>query len=64
MVLMQKNLNDKIKIIGPSPAFIEKQKNIYCYNVILKISPEIKNEEILKFVPSSWSIDIDPKSIL
>ncbi len=64
MVLIQKKLGDKVKILGSSPAFIEKEKNRYIYNIILKFSPEFRIDEIIDFVPSSWSVDIDPKSIL
>ena len=29
-----------------------------------KFSPEFKIDEIIRFVPSNWSVDIDPRSIL
>ncbi len=64
MVLVQKKLEDRVKILGSSPAFIEKEKNRYIYNIILKFSPELRIDEIIRFVPSNWSIDIDPRSIL
>lgn len=64
MAILQKKLQDNIKLLGPSPAFIEKEKNFYIYNIILKIAPEEKLENILKFVPTNWSIDVDPKSVL
>src|SRR3989344_3210400 len=58
MVIAQKKLENKIKILGPSPAFIEKQRNIYLYNLILKLAPDFEVNEVIKFVPSSWSIDV------
>lgn len=64
IVLGQKRLEDRVKILGSSPAFIGKERNLYIYNIILKFSPEFKIDEIIRFVPSSWSIDIDPHSIL
>ncbi len=64
MVTAQKKLEERIKILGPSPAFIEKQRGVYVYNLILKLSLDLKPGEIIKFVPSNWSIDVDPKSIL
>lgn len=64
MAIIQQKLSEKIRLLGPSPAFIEKEKSLYIYNIILKIRPEQKPDEILKFVPSHWSIDVDPKSIL
>lgn len=64
MVLVQRKLEDRVKILGSSPAFIEKEKNLYIYNIILKFSPEFRVDEIIRFVPSNWSVDIDPRSIL
>ncbi len=64
MAINQKKAEDKVKLIGPSPAFIEKEKNRYINNIILKISPEQRPDEINRFVPSDWSIDVDPRSIL
>ncbi|MDO8496449.1 MAG: primosomal protein N' [bacterium] len=64
MVLIQKKIGDRVKILGSSPAFIDKEKNRYIYNIILKFSPEFRIDEIIRFVPSNWSVDIDPRSIL
>ncbi|OGN09608.1 MAG: primosomal protein N' [Candidatus Yanofskybacteria bacterium RIFCSPHIGHO2_02_FULL_39_10] len=64
MVLVQRKLQNKIKMLGPSSGFIEKERGRYVYNIILKIVPEQRPDEILQFVPSYWSIDVDPRSIL
>ncbi len=64
MALVQRKLTDNVKIVGPSPAFVEKEKNLYIYNIILKIALELNPDEVLRFVPSHWMIDVDPKSIL
>jgi primosomal protein N' (replication factor Y) (superfamily II helicase) len=64
MALAQKNLSKSVKILGPSKGFIEKERGLFVYNIVLKISPDQKPEEILRFVPSNWNIDVDPKSIL
>ena len=64
MAVIQKKLGDRVKILGPSPAFVEKEKNLHIYNIVLKLSPEFQVNEIVKFVPSGWIIDIDPRSIL
>lgn len=63
-VITQRRLDEKVKILGPSPAFIEKQKGSYVFNIILKVKNGFNIEEIVKFVPSFWYIDVDPKSIL
>ena len=64
MAILQRKLDRTVKMLGPSPAFVEKEHGAYVYNIILKIVPEQKPEEILRFVPSNWNIDVDPRSIL
>lgn len=64
MAIIQRKMENTIRLMGPSPAFVEKEKNLYIYNIILKISPEQRPDEILRFVPSHWMINVDPKSIL
>lgn len=64
MVIVQRKLEGGIKLLGPSPAFVEKEKNLYIYNIVLKIMPGQRLDEILRFVPSHWMIDVDPHSIL
>ena len=64
MAIAQMKLGESVKILDPSPAFVEKEKGLYTHNIILKIMPEQKADEILRFVPSGWIIDVDPKNIL
>lgn len=64
MAILQMKFEGSIKLMDPSPAFIEKQKGLYIYNIILKLMPDFKISNILKYVPSNWMIDVDPKSIL
>ena len=57
-------LEQKIKLIDPHPSFVEKERGLFVYNIVLKILPEFENiKDILKYVPSNWSIDVDPRSI-
>ncbi len=61
----QMRLEKTAKIIDASPAFVEKERGLFIFNLILKISPEFENiRDLLKFVPAGWSIDADPKTIL
>lgn len=65
MVLSQMGLSQKVKIIDSHPSFVEKERGLFAYNIILKILPELENiKDILKYIPSNWSIDVDPKSII
>lgn len=61
----QMKLEETAKIIDASPASVEKERGLYIFNLILKISPEFENiRDLLKFVPPGWSIDADPKTII
>ena len=62
-----------IEIIGPNPGFISKERGYYIWNIVLKfktITGQIDNEKLkarnklLRAVPTGWSIDQDPKSII
>lgn len=65
MVMAQMKLEQKIKLIDSYPPFIKKEGGLFVYNIVLKILPELENiRDILKYVPSNWSIDIDPRSII
>lgn len=51
------------QIIGPIQPINEKIRNFWYRHVIIKLGPEYKDEkldEILKNLPGSWSIDVDP----
>ena len=64
MAISQRKLDQSVRILGPSPAFVPKERGLYIYNIALKIVPTQKPDEILRFVPSNWSIDVDPRSLL
>ncbi len=65
MAITQMGLGQKIKFIDSYPSFVEKERGLFAYNIVLKISPEIENfKDVLKYVPSNWSIDVDPRSII
>lgn len=64
MVISQLSFREFVSILGPSPAFIRRENNIYNYYLVLKIKPDFKIDKILKFIPSNWSIDVDPRSIV
>ena len=65
MAIAQMKLDQKVKLIDSHPSFVEKERGLFAYNIILKILPEFQDfREILKFVPSNWLIDVDPRSII
>ena len=65
MAIAQMGLAQKVKLIDSYPSFVEKERGLFAYNIVLKILPEMENfRDILKFVPSNWSVDVDPRSII
>ena len=65
MAMAQMKLDQKVKLIDSHPSFVEKERGLFAYNIVLKILPELENiKDILKYVPSNWSIDVDPRSII
>lgn len=65
MAIGRLKLEQKVKLIDSYPSFAEKEKGFFIYNIVLKVLPGLEDmREILKFVPSSWSIDVDPRSII
>jgi primosomal protein N' (replication factor Y) len=58
--IVKKLLNEWNPVVYP--AFIPKVKNIYTWNVLLRIDPEKKFA--LPNIPSEWKIDVDPETLL
>lgn len=60
-----------IEILGLSPAFISKERGYYIWNIVIKNPVQFSGEnhgagrnEFLRFVPSGWTIDVDPVRII
>jgi primosomal protein N' (replication factor Y) len=65
IIINKYNLNDQVKIIEAAPAYIEKEKGLYFYNIFLKIKEDYHNyRELLKYISPEWLIDVEPRSIL
>jgi len=62
---LRQKINKDVKILGPAPAFYERQNNAYRWQLILKSPKREYLTEALKLVPSShWQTDLDPTSLL
>ncbi len=58
-------LNKDVQILGPTPAFYERQYNTYRWQLILKSPKREYLIEAMKYVPSTnWQIDLDPSSLI
>lgn len=57
--------SSQMTILGPSPAFIKKERGRYRYQIILKLKKRSKIlDDFLWTLPGEWIIDVDPISLL
>ncbi|MDP3963521.1 MAG: primosomal protein N' [bacterium] len=64
-----KAISDKLKadILGPSPAFIPRERGKWKYVLLLKLPPDVDGETrslLLEHVPPSWQVHVNPKELL
>ena len=75
MAAIHLRASEFVKISETSPLFLGKDRGNYTYTIVIKVlgtSPKLGEggpnsfslRELLRFVPSSWLIDVDPRSIL
>lgn len=50
-------------IIGPSPAFLQKVRDLYRWHILVRLPDPTDLLHDLK-IPSGWTIDVDPVSLL
>ncbi len=54
----------KISLLGPAPAFIEQQNNIFQWQVIVKSKQRTVLTDIVQTLPANWTSDLDPINLL
>lgn len=55
----------QVEVIGPAPAFYEKLRNRYNWQLIIKSKKRTTLQNIIKLLPNTnWQYDIDPESLL
>ena len=55
---------DKIRILGPAPAFYERAGGKYHWHIIIKSAERSRLVEIAKSVGTAWKTDLDPINLL
>ena len=55
---------DKIKITETSPLFLKKDRGRFTYTIIIKIPKDFPPRDLLRYVPTQWLIDLDPRTTL
>ncbi|MBP6038406.1 MAG: primosomal protein N' [Candidatus Saccharimonas sp.] len=54
-----------VQILGPTPAFYERQHDSYRWQLIVKSPSRVSLVELIQHVPPThWQIDLDPSSLL
>ena len=65
MAVARTRLGEEVKIIEATPAYIEKERGLYIYNIFLKVREDYDNMgQILKYTDPGWIIDVEPRSLL
>lgn len=53
------------KIIEAVPAYIERERGLYLYNIFLKVRRDYPDiNDLLKYAGPGWIIDVEPRSLL
>lgn len=64
-ILLSKNFQSKVEILGPTPAFYERLGNNYRWQILVKSKSRSTLVELCKYIPkNNWTVDIDPSSLL
>ncbi len=62
---LKNTLPDGIEVLGPTPAFYERQHDTYRWQLVLKSPQREALANALKHVPTThWQADLDPSSLL
>ncbi len=59
-----KSLKKPLQIVGPSPAFHEKNSGRYEWQLIVKARERKQLIELIKHIPPNWTYDLDPSNLL
>jgi len=65
MIIARMRLENEVKIIEATPAYIEKERGLYFYNIFLKVREGYQDtNDLLKYAGPGWIIDVEPRSLL
>jgi len=62
----QLKMDRQVVIFGPTPAFVYRIRNRYCWHMIIKVKCQMSNVKstLLSLVSDKWKVDVDPESLL
>ncbi len=65
LAIGQLGLTNAVAVAGPAPALVTRERGLYFFTILLKFSPDVARlDMLLKYVPSHWSVDVDPRQIV
>ena len=65
MAIARARLGEEIKLIEAVPAYIEKERGLYIYNIFMKVREGYEDiNELLKYAGPGWVVDVEPRSLL
>jgi primosomal protein N' (replication factor Y) len=53
---------DKVKITDTSHLFLKKERGRFTYTIIIKTALDFPPRDLLRYVPTQWLIDVDPRT--
>ncbi|MDB5162535.1 MAG: primosome assembly protein PriA [Candidatus Saccharibacteria bacterium] len=64
-VTLKSTVPSTIEVLGPTPAFYERQHDTYRWQLVLKSTRREALADVIKYVPPThWQYDLDPSSLL
>ncbi|GEM_PF-802049 len=53
---------NRVKITDTSRLFLKKERGRFTYTIIIKIANDFAPRDLLRYVPTQWLIDLDPRT--
>lgn len=64
-ITLRKNADKNVQILGPTPAFYERQYNTFRWQIVLKSPKREYLVDLLKYIPPKyWQFELDPVGLL
>ena len=62
---LRNNLPGSVEVLGPTPAFYERQRETYRWQLVLKSKKRTDLTDALQYLPTThWQFELDPTSLL
>jgi primosomal protein N' (replication factor Y) len=62
--LISDKSDNNVSVLGPTPAFYERLRGTYRWQLIIKSPKRCYLTDIIKILPPSWQYELDPTSLL